>query len=590
MALAACGGGGGSALPRGAAAPASGETGTLSFSFTVPAKTGSARRRVPLYISSQTAAITVTVTPAAGGTPTTSAPIPCTSVCTGSVAVPAGVDKVAFTALSSSGAALSAGSTVAVVIAGQNNTISATLDGIVASVALTATPSSIMPLTPAGGYVIVNAYDAAGSLITYNGAYVDAAGNPVALDVSASDPSVSLGGTSTVTVSAPGAVIPWTSTTGLPTGATLTFSAAVRSGTGFGTVAPASIPVAVGIVKHLAALYPGLTVDATLPETAPGTGASASFLAHTASGVYENISESGLNASASLGTSAPALPAFADPFERGFAVALNTSGTTTVTQLLNNGSVVTLQDATSCGSNTLVQGLGESVGVGMGVVDLCRAGSGQPLLINNALQAVVASAGLTPAERVVASSVCPTLNATFPNCLIELPVAPPSRSNVALTVWRVDSALQPVSGASPGGGATSYTKQSLATRWVADAGGLAFGNASLVWTLAGSNPEMSLGTGATISALCAQPTGGAGPSVLYALVTPSAGASAVVERLVLDPSSAPVSLAGSWTTGGFQTPVLTSIPLTASYAGFLDCNAGHVVLVQTDGSLDELGF
>jgi hypothetical protein len=155
-------------------------------------------------------------------------------VCSGSVGAPPGVDSITVTledqpaAGSTRGNALSQGVVVAVVNAGQNTDIRATLDGIVHDVALKFAAPNV-PYAPAlpydassqgrltvPTYVVVNALDADGNVITYNGAYVDSAGNNVAVKLTPSSIcggnakcSIAMGAT---TIAGPGAVVPVTAT------------------------------------------------------------------------------------------------------------------------------------------------------------------------------------------------------------------------------------------------------------------------------------------------------------------------------------------------------------------------------------------
>jgi len=146
-------------------------------------------------------------------------------VCSGSLSAPAGVDSVGITledqpqAGATRGNALSQGTVVAVVSAGQTNDIRATLDGIVHAVQLVVAAPQVAYITTAGQhvsvvptYVSVNALDADGNVITYNGAYIDKNGNSFAVSIGTSQLcggsascSVTLGAT---TISGPGAVVP----------------------------------------------------------------------------------------------------------------------------------------------------------------------------------------------------------------------------------------------------------------------------------------------------------------------------------------------------------------------------------------------
>jgi hypothetical protein len=212
--------------------------GTIAFSIAVPPPATAARTRVPRYVSSSSYQAAVIVTPQ-GGTALAPQILVCQipaggggKVCAGSLSAPPGVDSVGLTLEdqplpgNARGKALSQGTTVAIVNAGQTTTIHATLDGIVHNIDVKFAAPEIryaptLPYSAAtqgtqtvGGYASVNAYDADGNVITYNGGYVDSSGNPVSIQLT---PSTLCGGSAActialgaLTVSGPGAVIPVT--------------------------------------------------------------------------------------------------------------------------------------------------------------------------------------------------------------------------------------------------------------------------------------------------------------------------------------------------------------------------------------------
>jgi hypothetical protein len=239
--LAACGGGGGGSGALPVAPRVVAPLGTISLSIAVPPPAVAARLRMPRYVSSSTYQAAIVVTPQ-NATALAVQIVACTvptggvgKVCAGSLSAPVGIDSVAITledqpvAGNTRGTALSQGTTVAVVNQGQSTTIHATLDGIVhnVGVAFAAPTINYAPTLPysyaaqgkqiVAAYLAVNAYDADGNVITYNGGYVDGSGNNVAISLGASTLCgaalahcpVALG---TSTVSGPGAIVPVTVT------------------------------------------------------------------------------------------------------------------------------------------------------------------------------------------------------------------------------------------------------------------------------------------------------------------------------------------------------------------------------------------
>lgn len=170
FALSACGGGNGaSPVPRVPNASA-----RVTLLINVPPKTAAAGRR-PLYVSSATQSMSISIN---GGTAVTANLTPaspnCTSsgpvlTCTVAVDAPVGNDTFAVTLFdgqSGAGNALSRATVPATIVAGQNNTVSMTLNGIVASIVLSfaSAPAPIQG-SPATFPLSVAAKDAAGSTI-----------------------------------------------------------------------------------------------------------------------------------------------------------------------------------------------------------------------------------------------------------------------------------------------------------------------------------------------------------------------------------------------------------------------------------------
>lgn len=201
--LAGCGGG--STMPAGPASVAGG-TGTLAFSIAVPGRgSTSATKRLPKYVSASTTQAAVVVTPQSGAP--TSTTVACTSVCSGSLTIAAGIADVKMTLEDGSGNALSQGTTPVLIIAGQTNNARFTLDGVVNSVGLQFVPGYVTTGSPQTVELLVNALDIDGNVITYNGAYVDVNDNQVVIKLTSTTPAANAA-LATYAVSAPGALIP----------------------------------------------------------------------------------------------------------------------------------------------------------------------------------------------------------------------------------------------------------------------------------------------------------------------------------------------------------------------------------------------
>jgi outer membrane protein assembly factor BamB len=190
VALSACGGGGASVstLPKSPQIPVgTANLQRVTFSIRVPAATGtSALSRRPLYVSTATQSAAIAVN---GGAPLVvnlAANSPnCTAAaggrtCTATVSAPVGADTFAETLFGSTngtGPALSQNTTTATIVAGTANVVTLTLDGVVASIALSlADPAP--PIGPTATILlVVNAKDASGATIIGN----DPFANPIAL-------------------------------------------------------------------------------------------------------------------------------------------------------------------------------------------------------------------------------------------------------------------------------------------------------------------------------------------------------------------------------------------------------------------------
>jgi len=220
IAVVGCGGGGASTPPAGgststggaapvapAASPSSASgsgsgsqskaTGTATFTIRIPVKSTSAstNRKKPAYVSSGTNSVAFTV-----GNETTVVPLTLGSStcplamnyysCTAQSNVPAGTNETisiaTYASSDGSGTPLSLNSMVETITAGQNNPLTITLNGVVNTLALQYSATSVVYNMPGGFTVTLLAYDAAGDLIAGPGSLVDSAGNTVTVTLTPS--------------------------------------------------------------------------------------------------------------------------------------------------------------------------------------------------------------------------------------------------------------------------------------------------------------------------------------------------------------------------------------------------------------------
>ena len=234
--------------------------GILRFRIPVPGRTHSTapHRVLPAYVSSATQKVAVTVQGVNQPAPTTKT-FPCTAVCTGNIVAQLGVNVVTLKLEDKKNRALSRGTSTVVVF--KNGTVfDFTLDGVPASVALVP-ESNVLPVVPASsGYVNFDARDADGNIITPDGHYVDANGNPLIFDLKSSSKSFRL---AIKTVSAPGMPIPFSYNGKQHVGKlTLTASAhkSVKTSVSFKTVTIKLVP---GIAARISPPIPLQVLGAT---------------------------------------------------------------------------------------------------------------------------------------------------------------------------------------------------------------------------------------------------------------------------------------------------------------------------------------
>jgi hypothetical protein len=176
FALAGCGGGGGGSAALPPVMPPSGGTATaapasLLFTIAIPSATGaSGAHRSPRYISAGTKSATISF----GANRQT---VNCASSCTATLTATPG--QQTFTASlydqpNGAGNVLSVGTTTATVVAGAQNTVSVTFDGIPARLALALGSASVNAGRPAQIPLVVQALDAAGYTIVGPEPFADA--------------------------------------------------------------------------------------------------------------------------------------------------------------------------------------------------------------------------------------------------------------------------------------------------------------------------------------------------------------------------------------------------------------------------------
>jgi hypothetical protein len=180
---------------------------TLRLRIWVPGRTHDslAHRALPAFVSSATRKVAVTVQGANQSSATTQK-FRCTAVCSGKIVAPLGVDLITLQLEDKKKRVLSRGSATVLVFKQNGNVFDFTLDGVPANVSLVP-ESNTLPVVPAStGYLNFDARDADGRIITPDGHYVDANGNPLVFEVKSSNAAYRL---AVKTVSAPGAPIPF---------------------------------------------------------------------------------------------------------------------------------------------------------------------------------------------------------------------------------------------------------------------------------------------------------------------------------------------------------------------------------------------
>jgi hypothetical protein len=187
LAMSAATGCGGSS--SGAPPSATQQLATVNFTVVLPQPAANAARRSPRYVSAATQSASIIMTPNGGsaGAPTV---VNCTTVCSAQIQAAVGSDTFAvtlFAGQNATGAPLSTGTLTQTIVLNQANAITVTLDGIVASLAVSLSPNSLPSGTAATSNVTVNALDAAGDIIIAPGVYANASGTPITVTLTNSD-------------------------------------------------------------------------------------------------------------------------------------------------------------------------------------------------------------------------------------------------------------------------------------------------------------------------------------------------------------------------------------------------------------------
>jgi hypothetical protein len=174
--------------------------GAATMTIDIPAAKASGSTRKPEYISTGTQSLAVTPAGAARQVFALTPRSPnCTTVsnggsdlsCTVQISAPVAQNESfvvsTYGSTDGSGTPLSTATLVANVVLGQNNVISATLSGVVASLSVSINGDTTVAGTTASIPVNVTALDAAGETILGPGKYVNASGNPLTIALASSD-------------------------------------------------------------------------------------------------------------------------------------------------------------------------------------------------------------------------------------------------------------------------------------------------------------------------------------------------------------------------------------------------------------------
>lgn len=249
----------------------------VRFRIAVPGRTRLSvpHRIFPAYVSTSTQKAAFVVQGQSENKPEPAQVFACTNVCTGSVSLPAGVDRITVTLKDRKGRHLCTGTASVLIFAKENNPLHFTLDGIVSKVDLVPTPA-VLPVVPASqGSVLFEARDADGNVIMPNGQYVDIAGRALVFDVTSGDAALKL---RTTIVSAPGSPIPFSYNGKLHLG-TVTITPSAHPGTTTSArFTAANIRFVPGIARRLPPPVPMQALAVTQVRFQGGGSPSDSYL------------------------------------------------------------------------------------------------------------------------------------------------------------------------------------------------------------------------------------------------------------------------------------------------------------------------
>lgn len=237
---------------------------------------------MPAYVSSATRKVAVTVQGAHQSTATTQK-FHCTAVCSGKIVAPLGVDVITLQLEDKKNRVLSRGTSTVVVFKTSGNVFDFTLDGVPASVSLVP-GSNALPVVPASaGYLNFDARDADGRIITPDGHYTDANGNPLVFTVKSTNAALRL---SVKTVSAPSAPIAFSYSGTLHVG---TITVTPKASRGIHTTVvfhPATLRLVPGIATRILPPIPVQLMSATQVPIPSGSTACSGFPCYAPNAIF----------------------------------------------------------------------------------------------------------------------------------------------------------------------------------------------------------------------------------------------------------------------------------------------------------------
>jgi hypothetical protein len=363
-----------SALPGPASERERAASATIAFSLGVPGRGAhrGAHRSLPAYVSASTAQAWIVVQGQNQRRPERPQKFACTAVCAGRLKAPVGVDRISLSLRDAKGSVLSSGAATTLVFAKKNKPLNLTLDGIVASVGLTPVPGSVA-VAPAGrGYVLFDARDADGNLVTPDGDYENAAGTPLVFDVASSSTSLQLASKS---VSAPGMPIAFTYD-GTQHVQTITLTPSLHPGVkAHVQLTPAGLSLIPAIARRIVPPLPVSLLTVTqvaVPNIADRFDPGAFFLLGNSGGESVTLAYSALNGDYGLAAAESVGGMFANPpidlgAGYGFAGYIAYGGNSWTQEYVIPGSASVAYTGTSTPCPTGMSAIGH-----IGADDYCR--------------------------------------------------------------------------------------------------------------------------------------------------------------------------------------------------------------------------